>query len=235
MNRRTGAMPDLHRRRSDGRERLQDRERPRRPLGPHRRAARPSPRCALERLPTCGIACRTWAFEGRSSFQRRMLADMNSLDLAVIGNCMISALVDRRAQIVWSCFPRFDGDPVFSALLDSPDGRTDADQQGRLRHRHGRHGDAASRAISRTPRCCSRRMTDSFGNILEITDFAPRFKHFDRIFRPPMLVRRVRAGQGPAAHPRAPAAALRLGRAAARRSRAAATICASSAPTSRCA
>src|SRR3712207_7720852 len=55
---------------------------------------------------------------------------MSSLDLAVIGNCMIAALVDRRAQIVWSCFPRFDADPVFSALLDSPEGRTDAEQRG---------------------------------------------------------------------------------------------------------
>ena len=59
-----------------------------------------------------------------------MMNHMSSLDLAVIGNCMISALVDRRAQVVWSCFPRFDGDPIFSALLDSPEGRTDADQRG---------------------------------------------------------------------------------------------------------
>ena len=36
---------------------------------------------------------------------------MSSLDLAVIGNCMSAALIDRRAQIVWGCFPRIDGDP----------------------------------------------------------------------------------------------------------------------------
>ena len=45
-----------------------------------------------------------------------------SLDLALIGNCAISALVDRGGAIVWSCMPRFDGDPVFHALLDSADG-----------------------------------------------------------------------------------------------------------------
>ena len=43
---------------------------------------------------------------------------MSSLDLAVIGNCMSAALIDRRAQTVWGCFPRIDGDPVFWALLD---------------------------------------------------------------------------------------------------------------------
>jgi hypothetical protein len=35
-----------------------------------------------------------------------------SLDLALIGNCAISALVDRQGGIVWCCMPRFDGDPI---------------------------------------------------------------------------------------------------------------------------
>ncbi|HXC38711.1 MAG TPA: glycoside hydrolase family 15 protein, partial [Burkholderiales bacterium] len=41
-----------------------------------------------------------------------------SLNLGVIGNCAYSALVDERGRIVWCCLPRFDGDPVFNALLD---------------------------------------------------------------------------------------------------------------------
>ena len=127
---------------------------------------------------------------------------MNSLDLAVIGNCMISALVDRRAQIVWSCFPRFDGDPVFSALLDSPEGRSDAEQKGVFAIDMVGMVSCEQSYIENTAVLLSR-MTDSFGNILEITDFAPRFKHFDRTFRPPMLVRRVQPGEGPPAHPRA--------------------------------
>ena len=43
---------------------------------------------------------------------------MDDLDLAAIGNCTIAALIDRQATIAWMCFPRFDGDPLFSALLD---------------------------------------------------------------------------------------------------------------------
>src|SRR5256885_3176505 len=45
-----------------------------------------------------------------------------SLDVALIGNCAISALIDKRGAIVWCCMPRFDGDPIFHALLDSAQG-----------------------------------------------------------------------------------------------------------------
>ncbi|NBJ09733.1 glycoside hydrolase family 15 protein [Microvirga arsenatis] len=120
---------------------------------------------------------------------------MSSLDLAVIGNCMISALVDRRAQIVWSCFPRFDGDPVFSALLDCPEGQSDADQKGVFAIDMAGMVSCEQSYLQNTAVLVSR-LTDSFGNIVEITDFAPRFKHFDRTFRPPMLVRRVQPVKG---------------------------------------
>jgi len=43
---------------------------------------------------------------------------MPDLNLAVIGNSIVAALVDRRARIVWYCLPRFDGDPVFCSLLN---------------------------------------------------------------------------------------------------------------------
>jgi GH15 family glucan-1,4-alpha-glucosidase len=45
-----------------------------------------------------------------------------NLDLGVIGNCVISALVDRAGSIVWSCLPRLDGDPVFHALVNGNGG-----------------------------------------------------------------------------------------------------------------
>jgi hypothetical protein len=43
---------------------------------------------------------------------------MRSLELALIGNGRIGLLVDSEGTIVWGCFPRFDGDPTFCALLD---------------------------------------------------------------------------------------------------------------------
>ncbi|MBF9232711.1 glycoside hydrolase family 15 protein [Microvirga alba] len=120
---------------------------------------------------------------------------MSSLDLAVIGNCMIAALIDRRAQIVWSCFPRFDADPVFSALLDSPENRNDADQRGVFAIDQIGMVSCEQSYLQNTAILVSR-MTDAYGNIVEITDFAPRFKYFDRTFRPPQLIRRVNPVKG---------------------------------------
>jgi len=53
---------------------------------------------------------------------------MSTLDLAVIGNCIFSALIDKQARIVWSCMPRFDGEPVFSSLLGGDGAATVWDQ-----------------------------------------------------------------------------------------------------------
>ena len=43
---------------------------------------------------------------------------MRNLDLALIGNGAIGLLVDPAGTIVWGCFPRFDSDATFCALLD---------------------------------------------------------------------------------------------------------------------
>jgi GH15 family glucan-1,4-alpha-glucosidase len=41
-----------------------------------------------------------------------------NLDLALVGNGAIGLLVDSLGAVVWGCFPRFDGDATFCALLD---------------------------------------------------------------------------------------------------------------------
>ena len=64
-----GAVPDLRRRRPDRRERLQDRERPRRPLGAHRRRR---DHCQGAPWNACGVATLPvhMGLRGFSSFQR---------------------------------------------------------------------------------------------------------------------------------------------------------------------
>ena len=42
---------------------------------------------------------------------------MSQLDLGVVGNGSYSALIDARGRVVWSCLPRFDGDPIFTSLM----------------------------------------------------------------------------------------------------------------------
>ncbi|HEX7383005.1 MAG TPA: glycoside hydrolase family 15 protein, partial [Burkholderiaceae bacterium] len=118
--------------------------------------------------------------------------DDASLELGVIGNCAISALVDRRARIVWSCMPRFDGDPVFHALIDSPQG-IGADgcyEIGIENLAHTEQSYDHGTAILRT------RMHDAQGAAIEVVDFAPRFFMRGRPYSPTMIVRRVRPLQG---------------------------------------
>ncbi len=118
-----------------------------------------------------------------------------SLDLALIGNCAISALVDDKARVVWCCMPRFDGDPVFHALLDSADGiKADGtlavELEGMTRSEQSYD---PGTAILRTG------LYDANDQGIEVIDFAPRFLNRDRTFRPAQLVRRIRPING---HPR---------------------------------
>ena len=113
----------------------------------------------------------------------------------MIGNCTVSALIDARARVVWSCMPRFDGDPVFCALLDSARGigldGTMAIELEDFARSEQQYDDGT--AIVRT------RLFDSAGLCIEVADFAPRFLERDRVFRPAQLVRRIRPLRG---HPR---------------------------------
>jgi GH15 family glucan-1,4-alpha-glucosidase len=106
----------------------------------------------------------------------------HGLDLAVIGNCRTAALVDPTARLVWWCFPRFDADPVFSRLLagDEEKGFSDVVLDG--------IADFQSDYVRNTA-IVSTVLTDSHGNAVRITDFAPRFRQYGRIFRPPQLFR----------------------------------------------
>ncbi len=111
---------------------------------------------------------------------------MNDLNLGVIGNGQISALVDGRGRIVWSCMPRVDGDPVFCSLLSGDEapahGFHEIELAG-LAHAEQRYVDNTAVLITT--------LTDGDGNAVRITDFAPRYYQFGRTFRPVMLVRIV--------------------------------------------
>ena len=112
---------------------------------------------------------------------------MSSLDLAVIGNCSFSALVDQRGRIVWSCMPRFDSDPRFCALLN---GQRDGDLGFYDIELFGL--ERSEQRYRRNSAVVVTRLYDSEGAGVEITDFAPRFKQYGRVFRPIMLIRRIK-------------------------------------------
>jgi GH15 family glucan-1,4-alpha-glucosidase len=118
--------------------------------------------------------------------------DVASLKLGLVGNCAVSALIDVQARVVWACAPRFDGDPMFHALIDSPEGvGPDGTFQVVLEDfSHSEQSYDHGTAVLRT------RLYDTHGNAIEVTDFMPRFFLHDRPFRPMMLVRRIRPLEG---------------------------------------
>jgi len=112
------------------------------------------------------------------------LAEARALDLALIGNCRIAALVNGVGRIVWWCFPGFDSNPVFCRLLagDEEKGFCDVVVADLV---DTKSGYARNTAILETE------LEDRHGGRVRITDFAPRFPRYERIFRPPQLIRRI--------------------------------------------
>jgi len=109
-----------------------------------------------------------------------------SLELGLIGNGSVAALVDPHARIVWGCVPAFDGDPVFCGLL-SPREHQGGDWAIELENFvSAEQSYISNTAMLRTV------LRDANGGEVEIVDFAPRWHQNDRFYRPVMLVRRLR-------------------------------------------
>ncbi len=112
-----------------------------------------------------------------------------NLDLGLVGNGSIAALIDAQARVVWGCVPAFDGDPAFCALLSPKRDGGDFSVELEGFARSDQHY-LDNTAILRTV------LHDGNGGAVEITDFAPRWRQHDRFYRPVSLVRSIRALSG---------------------------------------
>jgi hypothetical protein len=111
---------------------------------------------------------------------------MSNLDLGIVGNGTVAALIDAKGDYQWFCLPRFDGEPAFDALLGGKGqfsiSLEDCTQTSQTYDRNS--------AVLRT------RLTSRDGSTIEIVDFAPRFEQRGRVFRPAALVRQVKLVSG---------------------------------------
>ena len=114
-----------------------------------------------------------------------------TLDLFPIGNCAASALIDRSGRFVWACTPRVDGDPAFCALLSGDK----AEDQGFWSVDVEDMASVRQHYVRNTPILVTE-ITDKSGAVVEITDFAPRYRQFGRVYRPMAFVRKVRPLSG---------------------------------------
>ena len=115
-----------------------------------------------------------------------------NLDLALVGNGAIGLLVDPVGAVVWGCFPRFDGDATFCALLDNAApgeerGIYDVELVDLAR---------AEQSYATNTAVLVTRLYDQAGGAIEITDCTPRFLQHGRVFRPMTHVRTIRRVAG---------------------------------------
>ena len=105
----------------------------------------------------------------------------------LIGNCQFAALAGAGGAVEWLCWPRFDSSFVFGSLLDGSSGG-----EFKICSPHGVNG--AQRYVSNTNVLVTHMVAPD--GEFEIVDFAPRFRQFERSYRPTMLIRIVRPVRG---------------------------------------
>lgn len=112
------------------------------------------------------------------------MASRHVYQMGIIGNCAYMAHINRRARVMWLCWPRFDSSFLFGGLLASQ-------QQG---------GDFS--ITPTTPGSRSHQYYLENTNILctefqcrdgrfRVIDFAPRFSQYERFYKPLMLMRKI--------------------------------------------
>ncbi len=113
---------------------------------------------------------------------------VHKYNMGIVGNCAYLAYIDTRTNVRWMCMPRFDSSFLFGSLLDEEKGGEfsilPVDTQF----------ESAQYYKENTNILC----TEITGNGYKyrVTDFAPRFRQYDRNFFPLMLVRIIEPLQG---------------------------------------
>ncbi len=108
----------------------------------------------------------------------------HTYDYGVIGNCAYMAYVRKDGDINWMCWPRFDSTFVFGGMLDP-------DKGGQLSIKPccSKTFDTKQYYIENTNVLVTEFEAES--GSYRVTDFAPRFEQYERVYKPLMLIRKI--------------------------------------------
>ena len=120
---------------------------------------------------------------------------MSQLDYGLIGNCQVSALIDRTGKVAWCCMPRFDSPSVFGSILDEEQGGFWSIEP--IPAVSGSPTDWETRQhYMRNSNVLVTTFTSKGGESFEVIDFMPRHEMAYLFHRPPQLMRVVRPLKG---------------------------------------
>src|SRR5690606_28334692 len=112
----------------------------------------------------------------------------HTYDMGIIGNCSMLAYISTSANVEWLCWPYFDSSFVFGGLLDEKKGghfyiRPVADDYQTKQY-----------YLTNTNILCTEFEYEK--GRFRVIDYAPRFYHFERYFKPLMLFRKIELLEG---------------------------------------
>ncbi|HEY0666624.1 MAG TPA: glycoside hydrolase family 15 protein [Sphingobacteriaceae bacterium] len=113
--------------------------------------------------------------------------ERHTYQTGLIGNCAFLAHVHKNTNIEWLCWPRFDSTFIFGGLLDKEKG-------GEFSILPATDYTSVQYYLENTNVLCTE-ITSQNGKY-RITDFAPRFKQYERFFKPLMLIRKIELIEG---------------------------------------
>jgi len=115
------------------------------------------------------------------------MAEQHLYQTGIIGNCAFLAHVNKNTDISWLCWPRFDSPFVFGSLLDKKKGgEFSILPQGEY---------TSTQYYIENTNVLRTEITAEDGQY-RITDFAPRFRLYDRYFKPLMFIRKIEPLKG---------------------------------------
>lgn len=114
---------------------------------------------------------------------------MSNLDYGVIGNCQIVALVDKEASIDWLCIPRFDSPSIFAKILDKEKGGHFSIRPATSNYKSYQHYIPNTNILVTEFDCGDE-------GKFEVIDFIPRFRLYERYFKPIAIYRKIKSIQG---------------------------------------